>query len=212
MLQSFSILIKHIFNSHIINFNNPLSADEFQLLEAYYLNNLNKSFIHTHNKDICRSPNLNYVLSYKRNYIIFQHNTVVEDTVSIPVVYCQSCNHYHAILPSLFITPYCQYSIPFILCVIFDKKYSHLTVEKISEKYCISISTIYRWIDRYSYYLNYYNQLRNRYHMNLSISLLYLYEELLHDIFDICVHTLFQYDRKLFNSPKGNDGSKTSIK
>jgi hypothetical protein len=77
-------------------------------------------------------------------------------------------------------------------------------VEKISEKYCISISTIYRWIDRYSYYLNYYNQLRNRYHMNLSINLLYLYEEQLHDI--------FQYDRKLFNSPNSNDGSKTSIK
>ena len=60
MLQSFSILIKHIFNSRVINFNNLLSADEFQLIETYYLNHLDKPCLHTHDKDVCDSPNLKY--------------------------------------------------------------------------------------------------------------------------------------------------------
>jgi len=198
MLQSFSILIKHIFNSHIINFHNPLSADEFQFLETYYLNNLDQSCFHIHDKIICESPNLKYIQSYERNYITFQNNAIIEDTVMIPVVYCECCGHYHAILPYLFISPYCQYSIPFILCVIFDKQYSHLTVEEISEKYGISISTIYRWLARYSHYLSYYNHIRDKYYMSFFISLLYLYEDVLTDIFDICIHSFFQYDCKLF--------------
>lgn len=212
MLQSFSILIKHIFNSRIINFNNPLSADEFQDIETYYLNNLDKSRFHTHDKDICESPNFKYFQSYERNYITFQNNTVIENTVFIPVVYCASCRHYHAVLPYLFISPRCQYSIPFILCVIFDKQYSHLTVEQISEKYCISISTIYRWTSRYFYYLSYYNHIRNKYYMSFFISLLYLYEDVLIDIFDICILAFFQYDRKLFYTVPSLTDSITSVK
>lgn len=198
MLQSFSILIKHIFNSHIINFKNPLSADEFQLLETHLLNHLDKSSFHSHNQSICKSPNLKYIFSYERYYITFQNNTVNESTVHIPVVYCQNCQHYHAILPYLFISPYCQYSIPFILCVLSDKLYSQLTVEEVSEKYSVSISTIYRWISRYSHYLAYYHHIRNKYYMSFFVSLLYLYEDVLVDIFDICSYAFFQYSRKLF--------------
>lgn len=212
MLQSFQFLINHIFNSHIINFNNPLSADEFQLLETYCLNHLDQSCFHIHNKDECKSPNLTYILSYERNYIIFQNNAVIESVVSIPVVYCKNCNHYHAILPYLFISPHCQYSIPFILCVIFDKKYSNLTVEEISEKYGVSKSTIYRWAVRYSHYLNYYNQHKDKYHMSFFVTLLYLYEDILNDIFDKCAYAFFQHDCKLFTSSKNVRTSITSIK
>ncbi len=146
MLQSFSILIKDIFNSNTINFLSPLSHQEFQALETYCLNHYQKASFHSHDGEVCYSPNLKYILSYRRNYITFRNNNVIEGTASIPVLYCENCRHYHAILPCQFVVPYCQYSIPFIFYVIYDKKYSSLTVEKISEKYGIAPATIYRWM------------------------------------------------------------------
>ena len=199
MIQLFPLSIKHFFSLRNISFNNPLSKDEFQLLETYYLNNLNKSCFHSYNNIPCKSPNLKYICSYSRNYIIFKNNTVIENRVDIPVVYCSSCRHCHAILPHHFISPRCQYSIPFILHVIFDKFHSNLTAEKICSKYHIAMSTLYRWLDKYSCYLNYYVQLRNKYIMHFFVSLLYFYEELLNDIFDICASAFFQFNRKLFS-------------
>lgn len=67
--------------------------------------------------------------------------------------YCSNDGHYHSLLPLDTIVPYCQYSLSFILCAVFDKLYSLLTVEEIVYKYSISKSTIYRWVEKYSIYM-----------------------------------------------------------
>lgn len=205
MIQNFIINIKNIFNKNTINFQNPLSPKELQSLESYCLNNLKTSSFHSHHDTVCKSPNMKYFASYTRNYITFCNNTVVEEKCSIPVVYCSSCKHYHAVLTHFFIVPYCQYSIPFILCVLFDKYCTSLTVEEIVNKYNISTSTLYRWINKFSFYLNYYRQLRNKYCMNIFISLLYCFTEIINDLFDISGHSLFQHDRNLYSSPPINE-------
>lgn len=159
------------------------------------------SSFHSHNDTVCKSPNLKYVLSYTRNYVIFKDNQIIDEKLNIPVFYCSSCKHYHAVLPYLFILPYSQYSIPFILCVLFDKKYTDMTVNEIVDKYHIAVSTLYRWIKKYNHYLTYYHSLRNKYKEEMVKSLMNHYSELLDDIFDISAHALFQINRKLFNTP-----------
>ena len=47
-------------------------------------------------------------------------------------------------------------------------------------------------------YLRYYMQLRNSYRMSFFVSMIYLYEDVMNDIYDLSSHALFQYDRKLF--------------
>lgn len=185
----------------MINYRNPLNLDEFQYLETYLLNSLNDCEYHYYNDEICQSPHLKQTHSYNRNYITFTHNKVTEGQVSVPVLYCDNDQHYHAILPLSLIVPHCQYSLSFILSVIFDKLYSILTVDEIADKYNISKSTIYRWIERYSSYLHYYYQLRHKYHRSLFITLTYLSEELIDDIFEVSGKTLFQYDCKLLKPP-----------
>lgn len=212
MIQNFIINIKSLFNKNQINFLNPLTLDEFQTLESHCLNNLSKSTTHSHKGKTCKSPNMEYFLSYQRNYIYYHNNECVEKVCEIPVVYCNSCKHFHAILPNYCIVPYCQYSIFFILCVLYDKKYNNLIIEDIADKYNISISTIYRWEKKYMYFFSIYKRLRNRYHMNLFIGLLSHYEEIIIEIFDLCGQSLFQHNRNLNSPPPPNTSSSSPPK
>ncbi|MBM6842158.1 helix-turn-helix domain-containing protein [[Clostridium] spiroforme] len=66
----------------------------------------------------------------------------------------------------------------------------------------ISASTLYRWIKRYNAYLRIFTFLKNRYHSHFFIHLLYDFSHVINDLFDLNLHTLFQYDRKLFNQRK----------
>lgn len=207
MIQNFSLNIKSIFNNYYSHFSNPLTIDEFNDIETYYLDNLHLSHSHHHNGKSCFSPNLKYISSYSRNYITYKDHTIVEGQCTIPVVYCNNCRHFHAILPSTFIVPYCHYSLSFVLSVLFDKYCSKYTDEFISDKYNISKSTLYRWIKKYKLYLNYYRQLRNKYCMNIFLSLFYCLEDIIHYIFEISGHALFQYDRKLSKPPFSNNSS-----
>lgn len=75
MLQSFSVLIKHIFNSHTVNFSDPLSSDEFQFLETYCLNNIARSDFHSSGSSICRSSN-DYI---RKNPFDFKLSEVIDD-------------------------------------------------------------------------------------------------------------------------------------
>lgn len=193
--------IKSLFNRNIINFLDPLTLDEFQSLELHCLNKLDHSKIHFHNGQPCKSPNMKYVCSYQRSYITFRNNRMIDELCEIAVVYCESCNHYHAILPNLSIVPHCQYSIFFILCVLYDKKCNQLTVEKVVEKYNISVSTLYRWLEKYSYYYSVYQQLRNKFRMHFFACLLDHYEEVIMDLFDICAQSLFQHNCNLSQPP-----------
>lgn len=201
MIQKFNIDINTIINNKSISYLNPLTLDEFTKMEKYLSNHLDISGYHYHNAILCKSPNLKNVRIYQRNYITFTNNKVNEGMIDITVVYCSSDGHYHAILPLNIIVPYCQYSLSFILCVIFDKFYSSLTVEEIVDKYHISKSTVYRWMEKYSAYLSYYYRLRNKYRYSIFIPLRYLFGEVLNDIFDMCGKTLFQRDCKLFKPP-----------
>ena len=119
--------------------------------------------------------------------------------ITIPVLYCKNDKHYHAVLPNSIIVPYSSFSIFFILKVLALKSYSAFTVEEITERFCISTSTLYRWISKYNAYLRIFNTLKNRYHMHFFVHLIYDFSNVIHDIFDFNLHTLFQYDRTLSN-------------
>lgn len=190
--------INTFFKNSSFNFLDPLTAKELQAFIDYFIC-LPLAPFHAHNDQICKSSDIKYIFSYTRNYVTFKGNKIINDFIKIPVYYCSTCNHYHAFLPHHFILPYSQYSIPFILCVLFDKKYSDMTINEIVEKYGISVSTLYRWRDRYMHYLAYYQRLRNKYKCELLKALINHYSELLDDMFDISAHALFQFECKLNN-------------
>lgn len=202
MIQKFNLDINTIFKNKSVNYLNPLSADEFKDFVSYLSVHLETFDRHCHNDELCKSPNLKKVLSYSRNYITFTDHKVNEGTVEVPVFYCSNDGHYHSLLPLDTIVPYCQYSLSFILCAVFDKLYSLLTIEEIVYKYSISKSTIYRWVEKYSIYIRLYYRLKHKYRSGMFISVRYLFGDLLNDIFDICDRTLFQHSRKLFHLHK----------
>ena len=82
---------------------------------------------------------------YHREYIYAQNGKAVTCSVDIPRLICTSCGGTHAYLPSCII-PHSSYSLFFVLtvlCLYFSKRF---TVERLCEKYLISISTLYHWI------------------------------------------------------------------
>lgn len=81
---------------------------------------------------------------YERYLISFENNHSVTYTILVTRYRCSSCGHTHAVLPE-FIIPYQSYSFLFIITVMRAYFTKALTVEKICEKYDISISTLYSW-------------------------------------------------------------------
>lgn len=114
MVQNFILDIEKIFNSQEINFYNEPVFYQIRYMEEYCLNNLHLSSFHTHNGEICCSPNLTYHISYERHYVSF-HEEVEDNYINIPVFCCKSDEHYHSVLPSSFIISYCSHSIFFVL-------------------------------------------------------------------------------------------------
>lgn len=212
MIQNFILNIKSIFNKKTFNFLEPLTIKEFELSETYCLNHLNCSTAHSHKGEICKSPNMKSVLTYPRNYIAFHSGAIIEKRCNIPVVYCRNCKHHHAILPNFAIVPYCQYSIFFILSVLYDKNVNKLTVESIIKKYNISKSTMYRWLEKYKYYYSIFQQLRNKYSMLFFTCLIDHYEEIIIDLFDICAQSMFQHNRNLNQHPPAHVSPPSSTK
>lgn len=198
MIQNFSLNIKSIFNSQQIRFYNDPVFSQIQHLETYCLNHLELSSVHTHNDSPCKSSNVKYYRSYQRHYVSF-HGVIDDQILNVPVVYCENDKHYHSILLSYFIVPHSSYSICFILYVLSCKKYTSLTVEMMTDKFGISISTLYRWINKYNSYLRIFMTLKDKYHMNFFIHMLYNYTDIIDEMFDINLHTLFQSDRKQFH-------------
>lgn len=198
MIQDFSLIIKHAFTSQNYSFFNQPVSDQIEKIESYCLNYVNLSSVHTHNDLSCKSSNLVYFKSYSRHYIYFR-NTVHDDMITIPVLYCKNDGHFHAVLPNSVFMPHSSFSLFFILKVLSTKFFTSFTVEKICDIFQISISTLYRWIFKYNCYLRIFTSLKNRYHMHFFIHLIYDFHDIIHDLFDIGLHTLFQHDRKLFN-------------
>ena len=83
--------------------------------------------------------------TYHRDYIYIQNGKVKICPVTIPRFICPSCGSTHAYLPSCII-PHSSYSLFFVLAVLRMYYLKHLTVERLCEKFMISISTLYHWI------------------------------------------------------------------
>ena len=178
MIQDFILNIKSAFDSQNIKFYNEPSFSQIRDFEFYCLNHLELSSLHTHNGIVCKSSNIKYYQSYQRHYISFHNGQIDDQMLEVPVMYCRNDGHFHSIL----------------------KMFSSLTIEKIVNIFQISVSTLYRWIKKYSYYLRIFSFLKNKYHMHFFIHLIYDYESLISDIFGMTLHTLFQNSRKLFQS------------
>ena len=153
MIQDFSLNIKSAFNSFDFKFFDEPDFDTVERIETYCLNNINASTQHTHNNSTCKSSQLVYFKNYSRHYVSY-HGSVQDNMITVPVLYCKNDKHYHAILPNSIIVPYSSFSIFFILKVLALKSCSAFTVEEITERFCISTSTLYRWISKYNVYLD----------------------------------------------------------
>lgn len=198
MIQDFALNIKTAFHSQNFSFFNEPVFSQIEKIEHHCLNNMKSSSLHTHNGVSCKSSKLVFSRSYSRHYVSFHHD-ICDDMLTVPVFYCENDRHYHALLPNMIIVPYSSFSIFFILRVLSMKYFSSVTVEKITELFHISVSTLYRWIKKYNAYLKIFSFLKNKYHMHFFIHLIYDFCDLIHDIFDLVLHTLFQNDYKLFN-------------
>lgn len=82
---------------------------------------------------------------YTRNMISYEKGTVVCRIVSIPRVYCNSCDSTHAILPDILI-PHGSYSLTFILSVLNAYYQGKQTVAYLCSHFQISVSTLYTWV------------------------------------------------------------------
>lgn len=117
----------------------------------------------------CRRRKLSFCgKKYKRNLIMFTDGKPVYEKIEVPLLRCSKCG-YHAVLPYLFIIPYQQYSIQFILHVLLDqrklkKEGQPLTV--LFEKYQISARPYYRWRKSYDIYCRIYMRAMNSYEMD----------------------------------------------
>lgn len=60
-------------------------------------------------------------------------------------VFCDSCEHAHAILPDVII-PYSSYSLLFILRLLGQYFAGRFTIEQLCERYQISTKQFYKWL------------------------------------------------------------------
>jgi len=102
--------------------------------------------VNDHICPLCKTkhPNWSRHAVYQRYLVSFEHGNTISHIVTIERYKCSSCGHTHAILPESLI-PYQSYSFLFIIAVLRDYFTKSLTIERICEKYNISISTLYAW-------------------------------------------------------------------
>jgi transposase-like protein len=96
---------------------------------------------------VCHSHgNLKIHSYYKRKLIDFVGGKPVYQEIMVTRVICESCGATHAILPD-FIIPYSSYSLFFILRVLAEYFLHMITVEKLCERFCITVKQLYKWIE-----------------------------------------------------------------
>ncbi len=87
--------------------------------------------------------------SYKRHLVTYDNNTAQDNIITIPRYICSSCEHTHALLPSV-IVPYMSFSFKFTISLIHDYLvHKHHSVEAMCEHYGIAISTFYRVLKKF---------------------------------------------------------------
>ena len=93
----------------------------------------------------CRaSGTLTPFASYKRNVVDIVDGTTVYNCITVQRMICSSCGHTHAVLPD-FLIPYCQYSLPFVLRVLWNYFTGSKTIAELCEQVQITSSMLYRW-------------------------------------------------------------------
>lgn len=86
------------------------------------------------------------ILAYYDRFLIdFINGAPVRHSLCIMRLIC-TCGHTHAILPD-FIIPYSSYGLFFILRILAEYFLHLSTVEKLCDRFSISLSQLYRWID-----------------------------------------------------------------
>ena len=87
--------------------------------------------------------------TYKRDFICYESGLPIHHKITICCVECGSCNHSHALEPSV-IVPYSSFSIGFLLNVIYAKLTNRFsTIDELCNHFDISISTYYRIYKRF---------------------------------------------------------------
>lgn len=203
MIQDTYMLFKRFFKIHDNLDDLVITSDSFQAFSAFCMSNARKLPMHRHNDCTCRSSNIRYVFSYRRNYIIYIDGKVSYSSIDIPVFYCENCEHYHALLSYMILVPYQQYSLPFILLVLMDRLHHHMSISDIQDKYGISASTLYRWIHKYQKYYRMFLMIRNQAMMDFFLALLMAPAQFLKKMFSLCGTTLFQSKRRISSNPSG---------
>lgn len=82
---------------------------------------------------------------YGRSIIDFQTSKREKSDLCVMRVFCDSCEHAHAILPDVII-PYSSYSLLFILRLLGQYFAGRFTIEQLCERYQISTKQFYKWL------------------------------------------------------------------
>jgi len=131
------IRVFHLFCK--LNFKNISAID-------FFTQSMAELKVQDHKCSTCGSkhPDWERHATYDRYLISFEKGHTVTYLIIIIRYKCSSCGHTHAILPECII-PYQSYSLFFILAVLRDYFGGTITVQNISEKYDISVTTLYAW-------------------------------------------------------------------
>lgn len=95
---------------------------------------------------ICGSKGSCHVHDYYGRTLIDLHaGKRITSMLCIQRVYCDSCEHAHAILPDIII-PYTRFGLIFVLRVLAEHFTMRSTIEQLCEQYDISINLLRKWI------------------------------------------------------------------
>ena len=82
---------------------------------------------------------------YDRSLIDFRFGAPEIYSLCVMRVFCDSCEHAHAVLPDVII-PYSVYSLLFVLRLLGQYFAGRFTVEQLCERYGISQNQFYKWL------------------------------------------------------------------
>lgn len=88
---------------------------------------------------------------YGRSIIDFQAGKRHKSDLCVMRIFCDSCEHAHAILPDIII-PYSSYSLLFILRLLGQYFAGRFTIEQLCERYEISRNQFYKWLDLWKFH------------------------------------------------------------
>lgn len=83
---------------------------------------------------------------YGRSIIDFISGNSQKNDLCILRVFCDSCEHAHAILPDVII-PYSSYSLFFILRLLGEYFAGLCSIERLCERFSITVNQFYKWLN-----------------------------------------------------------------